>query len=351
MAQSWLFMTPWTTACLASLSFTNSQSLIKQVCDLTVPLYLRRVVAEFCSREWSSESSSLYILFYAFVHILGFNHQFVKLSYFATVTINCKSNRNSNRNLLFLLTVRIETILILVPKKQKHLVVCLYMKMEKERFCLEFLIRYLVLSRKQPSISILRACLSINPIRASYLQQHAHRIHSLFFHNPGFWLLKQKSLHSNHQNCTSKCEKTHAFGKHSFSFCICTEKPPGLWMQLCSLETELQKLITMCHLPVAYLIVHSLWHSTCVPCELWKIGKREIISTSFPHQENTKYTSKLVCPSHTVPGCYGLPLSLIHLSWGKNVKIARKGTTTDYKRVINANRFLDKVILKPKQRL
>ena len=94
------------------------------------------------------ESSSLYIPFYAFVHVLEFNHQFVKLSYFATVTINCNSNRNSNKNLLFLLTVRIETILILFPKKQKHLVVCLYMKMEKERSCLEFLIRYLVLSRK-----------------------------------------------------------------------------------------------------------------------------------------------------------------------------------------------------------
>ena len=52
-----------------------------------------------------------------------------------------------------------------------------------------------------------------------------------------------------------------------------------------------------------------------------------------------------------MPGCHGLPHSVIRLSWGKNVKIARKGTTTDYKRVINANRFLDKVILKPKQRL
>lgn len=97
-------------------------------------------------------------------------------------------------------------------------------------------------------------------------------------------LLKQKSLHSNHQNCTSKCEKTHAFDKHSFSFCICTEKPPGLLMQLCSLETELQKLITMCHLPVAYLTVHSLWHSTCVPCELWKKEKGK----SFPQVFLTK---------------------------------------------------------------
>ena len=140
--------TDWTTACMASLSFTNSQSFIKQVYDSMVSLYLRRVVAGFCSREWSTESSSLYIPFYALVHVLGFNHQFVKLSYFATVTINRNSNRNSNRNLLFLLTVRIETILILFPKKQKHLVVCLYMKMEKERSCLEFLIRYLVFSRK-----------------------------------------------------------------------------------------------------------------------------------------------------------------------------------------------------------
>lgn len=33
--------------------------------------------------------------------------------------------------------------------------------------------------------------------------------------------LKQKLL-CNHQNCTSECGKTHAFDKHSVSFCICT---------------------------------------------------------------------------------------------------------------------------------
>lgn len=122
-------------------------------------------------------------------------------------------------------------------------------------------------------------------------------------------------------------------------------KPPDLLIQLHSHKTELQNLLTRFHPRVENLIVRSLWHSTA--CSLWisQIGKGEIISTRFPHQENSKHTSKLVCPSHTETGCHGLLPSLRHLPLKEEYKIPMKETSTDNKRIINVNRFQHKVIL------
>lgn len=95
-------LTPWTTACLASLSFIKSQSSIKQVYDLMVPLYLKSC-SWVCSREWYGK---LFLYIY-FMLLSIFLDLIISLSSFPILQLLLltNSNRNSNRNLLFLLTV------------------------------------------------------------------------------------------------------------------------------------------------------------------------------------------------------------------------------------------------------